>query len=472
MGLADFLNTPRTNVVPSIIQFPPTDIDGMVKRLKLTEFAREQGEKNLPPSDGDGFDPIERGIVTEIERMGKEQFDAYLEHQKTYAERAADTSVQSQVLKISSIASSAITDFQRETHVGTGDLYARKRAVIQTEAELNNFRRRHRLERPPRDFGSKALKVWVLVLILAIEAVLNGFFLSKGSEFGLIGGIFEAMLIAALNIAVGVGVGRFVAPWLSYRSWATRLCAAMGIVVYLVAAFGFNLAVAHYRTAMAGDPFEASVSAYRHLLADPFGIEDLESWALFLMGFMFSLLAAYDGWRMDDPYPGYGQRMRQNLEALADYNTLKDELLDDLDTIKKKAEDEMDDLARSITSRQGEFSNIVMRSEALRAAMLEHFDHLQASANHLLSFYRNENQKHRSAPPPARFTADSTWTYTRPVLEKAFATEDGRKGIDDALRQALQEIPRQRDALHDAFRKALAEYKRIDDLVEIEAKAA
>jgi hypothetical protein len=153
---------------------------------------------------------------------------------------------------------------------------------------------------------------------------------------------------------------------------------------------------------------------------------------------------------------------------LAEYNDLKEELLADLDEIKKKAEDEMDDLVRSITSRQGEFANIVLRSEALRIAMGEFFDHLESAANALLSFYRNENQKHRTAPPPTRFKDSSRWIYPRPALEKGIESEEGRKGIDEALREALKRIPEQREALQEAFRNALLEYKRIDDLVKIE----
>jgi hypothetical protein len=469
MGLlADILLTPRTNLIPSILQFPSMDIDGVKKRLRIAQRACEQGKANLPAADSEVFDHVEREIVADIENICREQFNHYLEQQKTYVERAADTAVHGQVLKIRSIASGSVANFQRETHVGTGDLYACKRAVIQTEAEFNNFRKRHNLERPPRDYESKAFKLWFLVLLLAIEAVLNGFFLAKGSEFGLVGGVVQAMIIAGLNISVGVAVGRFAAPWLSYRSWTTKVLAAVAILVYLGLAFGFNLAVAHYRTAMTGDPFDASVNAYRDLRAHAFGIEDLESWGLFVMGLMFSLFAAYDGWRLDDPYPGYGQRMRQNLEALQKYNDLKHDLLIDLDEIKKKAEDETQDLMRSITSRQGELGNIVMRSEALKAAIAEHFDHLESSVNTLLAFYRNENQKCRTAPAPHRFNDSRKWEYQRPTLEGARVSEDGRKGIEEALKQAMSEIPRQQEILNDAYKRALDEYKQIDELVKIE----
>src|SRR5713226_6298400 len=117
MGIADFLSTPRTNLIPSVMEFPSADVEGLKKKLKLKDRAREQGQRNVPAPDSDAFDPSEREIIAEIERTGREQFDEYLGQQKTYAERAADATVQGQVLRISSIASSAVTDFQRETHV-------------------------------------------------------------------------------------------------------------------------------------------------------------------------------------------------------------------------------------------------------------------------------------------------------------------------------------------------------------------
>jgi hypothetical protein len=94
MGLADFLRTPRTNFIPSIMQFPSIDIDGLKRKLKLEARARSQGQGNLPPEDSAEFDPVERDIIGEIEGSGREQFDAYQIQQNTYAQRASDTSVQ------------------------------------------------------------------------------------------------------------------------------------------------------------------------------------------------------------------------------------------------------------------------------------------------------------------------------------------------------------------------------------------
>lgn len=465
-SLKTLLGTSRSSVLPSIADFATVDIDSLKKRLKLVDRAREQGLKDLPASASDTLDPVEQEIISEIEKIAREQHDLYQQHQKAYSDRAADANVQSLAVDLLSISSSAQSSFQRETQVGVSELYARKRAVIHTERAYNEFRLEHDRRRPPRDYGSKSLKIAFLALLLAIEAVLNGFFLAKGSEFGLVGGVFEAILIAGINIAVGVSIGRFIWPWFSYKSAIAKLGAGIATLVYLIAALGFNLAVAHYRTAMSGDPFEASAIAYGRLIAGPFSIEDLQSWALVILGGIFSLGAAYDGLRMDDPYPGYGHRYRQNLGALSDYSQLKDQLLSQLDEIRSEAEAKIADISRSIAVRQSEFANVGVRSASLRVQMLEYFDHLQGSANALLSFYRNENQKHRTAPAPARFTNGAKWVYGIPDISEVAAGSEQRASIAKAVKKALNALPDRQEALQQGYRSALSEYRRIDDLVD------
>ena len=466
MNIFDHFRKSRMNVVASILEFQAIDTEGMIKKMRLKELAREQGVRNLPSSDSEVFDAVEQNIVNEIENEAKANFNAYLDHQKTYAERAGDTGIQSLLLRIGTTAGDAITDFERKTHIGTSDLYSRKRDVIESARELEKFRNRHGLERPPRDYGARTFKIGVLILILAVESLLNGVFLSKGSESGLVGGVFQALLIASINVFVGVAVGRLVFPWLVYRNLGVRFVAGAGAAIYLMANAGFNLAIAHYRNAVAGDPFEASSVAYRSLLANPLGINDLQSWGLFIVGFLFSLIAAYDGFRMNDPYPGYGQRMKQNLEALDEYNALKDELLDDLHKIKKDAEEEMNDLVRSIQSRQSEHDFIVRKSQALKQSMLQHFTHLESAGNTLLSYYRDEDRLHRQTPVPPRFN-NARWTFEYPSVEMTVVVDTNQREL---LQRALKEVPRQREELHNGFRKAYAEYKRIDDLVKIESE--
>lgn len=453
-------------MVPSIMSFPAIDIDGMIKRLRLNEKGKEFGAQNLPGPESQTFDAVEQTIVNEIENEAKTQYNGYLATQQVYADRAVGAGIQNLAVKLDTTAADAVTDFERQTRLGRDELYALKREVIQTEQELNSFREEHGLKRPPRNYGKRTVKIGFLLLILVFEAVLNGTFLAQGSVFGLLGGILEALIIAGINIVVGCAFGRLIAPWLGYRNWTCRLAAAIGALVFFAIAVGFNLAVAHYRTAVAGDPFEASLLAYRSLISNPIAIQDLQSWALFVIGFIFSMAAAIDGWLMDDPYPGYGVRMRHNLETFNAYNNLKHDLLNDLEDIKQQTEDEMNQIAQDVQDRQREFGSILVRSKSLHSSMEQHFGHLSAAGNTLLAYYRDQNRMHRSAEAPRRF--DENWTYASPSIPDLTTTMGDPGALDAIVKQVLAEIPRQRTTLHEAYRASLNKYKEIDDLVSVE----
>lgn len=467
--LLDHLNKPRTNVVASILEFPSIDIQGMVGKLRLKQHAKEKGEQQLPLANSTDFDATEYSIINEIETEGKTQFTKYLDHQQTYAERASDAGVKALLLRISAAVSSATASFERNTHSGTGHLYACKREVIESGLDLQEFKNLNGLTSPPRDYGPKTYKIGILILILAIESLLNGFFLSKGSEFGMIGGISQALIIACINVFAGAAVGRLVLPWLFHRDRKFKALAGIGMLMYFLLNAGFNLAVAHYRNAVASNPFEASSVAYHSLLQNPLGINDIQSWLLFLVGFLVSCVAIYDGLRMDDPYPGYGQRMRQNLEALDEYNDLKNQLLSELDEIRKEAEDHINETSRDIETRQREIDYMVLKSQALKTSMVQHFDHLERAGNTLLGYYREENQRHRGTPAPPRFNVP--WKYSPPSFGDEVLSPENPETFRDLVTRVLEDIPQQRQLLYGKFREACDQYRRIDDLVRVEREA-
>lgn len=462
--MADFFKfgASRGNVAASTLQFQSIDIDGTSKRLRLGARAKESCQRDLPASDSQSFDAVEQEIANEIEYEVKKDFDRYLENQKTYVDRAGSLAIQSLVIQIGTIATGAITDFAKCTHSGSNELYLLKKDLVETEQELERFRSRHRLERPARNLGPKALKYGFLALILLGESIANGLFLQKGSSLGLLGGIGEAMIIAFINVTIGIIAGSRAAPWVTHRNWLGKIAAVLTIVGLSAGAIAFNLFVAHYRIAMGVDPFEAAHLAIDNFRADPTAISDAQSLMLFGIGLIFSLAAAADGWIMNDPYPGYGRVTLEHRDAADFYTEQKAELLAELEQIKQRAEEAMEECIRDINARQGEYDNILMKSQSLQAAMAQHFDHLISAANTLLRIYRGENLKCRKTPPPPRF--DQSWTYQKPSLEKQTIPDRIREQIDAALKTAMEEVPRRRDDLHKAYLEAIATYRKIDDL--------
>jgi hypothetical protein len=465
MKWGGYFDVSRTNVSPSVLQFKLIDTDGMAKRMRLTERALVRGQANHPATAEESLDSVEQEIVGEISGEGKTCHSTYLDHQKTYADRANHLGIHGLTFQLRAAADDLRTHFARELHTGKDELYAAKRHLQSCETELSAFKTAHRLTRPPRDQHSPVLSWGFIVLILALESLMNGYFLAKGSMFGFAGGVFTALIIAAINVLIGLVFGRAVFPWLGYKNIIVRSLAVLASLLYLACAVGFNLAVAHYRDAVAADPLGASVFAYHSLVADPFGIHDLECWALFLLGMFFSFGAAVDGYWLDDAYPGYGRRARQARQAIDDYADLKDELLGRLEALKRTAETKMDDTVHSIGARQTEADVIATQSVALRDALLEHFAHLEAAGNTLLRVYRDENARTRTMPAPAHF--DVPWRYAYPSPDAAVYINKNRETTEQAVRTAMEAAPGFREAMNAAYADAMAEYKRIDELTDV-----
>jgi hypothetical protein len=462
MGLTEYFSTPRTNLVPSILEFKLIDTIGMAKRMKLVERGTERGEQNQPTTGMEILDIVEQEIVNEIAAEGTIIYSAYLDSQKSYADRAKRLDIQTLITNLGSLEGGAKADFTHDLHSGKDELYALKRNVIETEQELTRFRHEHGLRRPVRNQGNMGIKWGLLPCIIAAEGVMNGVFLSKGNVFGLAGGIFNALLIAAINVFFGFIVGRTALPYLYHRNIGLKLLGAILAAAYLAIAVAFNLGVAHYRNAIAVDPYEASSLAYNAFMAAPFQINDMESWALFLLGMIFSLAALIDGLKFNDPYPGYGRRYQDNIAALDLYRRTKDYHLQELEDRRDGWEEKLSDLTQTVTNRLDEQENINNNSRILRSRIEEHFAHLDSAGNKLLLIYRDANIRARSAPAPSHF--DVPWTYERPSVAAAVVIIENREHLREQAQAALASAPGAQNSLQTAYEAALMEYQRIDQM--------
>src|SRR5262249_12025611 len=151
----------------------------------------------------------------------------------------------------------------------------------------------------------------ILALLVAVEVPFSGFMFAEGSEQGRVGGLAIALGFAALNVFFAWTIGRVTLPWVHYRRLAPKIGALFAApVLFVVLTGGFNVVVANYREAVQRTPDTAGRETMRRLCTDPFALEEFESWLLLIVGLSFGLIAAVDGYRWDDPYPGYGRRDR------------------------------------------------------------------------------------------------------------------------------------------------------------------
>lgn len=227
------------------------------------------------------------------------------------------------------------------------------------------------------DRTGRYLAITFLALLTLFDSAANAYFFSKNSEFGLLGGMFQAAAVSLANVTVSffiigywglrhitVPIGR---PW-SRRSmlWFSGLFAIIAGVTLVVF---INLAAAHYRNILdlaaegAALPPELvttfpsfflseaqcnailgpegfgtkSGAAAASAMCRPTALTSLDAMVLFALGIGIAAIAAFEGRNADHHAPGLSNAARaaekaiEDLQfALEDYYDAFEDVLEDV----------------------------------------------------------------------------------------------------------------------------------------------
>lgn len=436
-GLKSAFDSFKQGPTASILKVRQFDVVAMSEAMELEANGRKAGAADLPRTDSEAFDATEEMVVSEVTDQVKRYYQDYIQEAKTYAKRIAEVNSQSKTDQIRDEAKAAIAELEVKSRQASADLLTRRRSAQELEKELIRFREENRLKRPPkRHDANQALLVGILLAIVVGELVTNGYFLSKGSEMGYLGGVLEATIISLMNIVIAGIIGRIALPHILHRNWVKKIAAIIGFVALVGASLAFNLAVGHYRDAVGVDPIDGSAAALKLLLADPFGLPDIKSWALVVLGCFFSFLAAVDMFLWDDPYPGYGAVYRQWLDAAEEYNEMFADCTDDLREFFEATRLNLQGLLRLVEAQQSNLISIVASATAMKQTMADYEEHAEKSANRLLKIYRDANMMARKTEPPARFRSSELHKLPRHNLEVfqfgVVSNDEVKSGIAEA----------------------------------------
>lgn len=285
-----------------------------------------------------------------------------------------------------------------------GELEQRIYDALRAKREYEHFNYVHRRHSDPK-FDKWQMLVFFLAMPLVVESMLNGSFFADASEFGLIGGTATAVIISALNVALGFILGVGPARYCqhvraSHLFWAVPLYVlAVGIIIV------FNLAVGHYREMLMANPDARSLEVMPRLLANPLAINDLKSIALVIIGCIVALIAAYKGYTAFGSYPGHVaayKRWNERARAVEEERSkLDSEVLPDLEMMRGQ-----------IDAFRAECATEAERLQGLRAGAQQARDRyeqrlaqLRSAKDAAVMQYREANLKVRTDIPPAYFSA-------------------------------------------------------------------
>jgi len=451
---------------PSLNTFPELNPDKIASDLQIGTKAEERGKRNEPAVTSTGLDDFEMIIVDRVETAKNNAHNTLAEEMRSYSNRLAGLEFEERFAAIRQAAPQAVSDFQSEAMKGRDELHALREDVLDGVAERDRFRSEHGIARLSRHSagGMLVLKIGILLILAVVEIALNGVFLAKGSEMGLIGGASEAVTFALLNIVVSFGLAGFGVRYLNHRKLRWKLWGLVTLVFYLGFAFLLNLALAHYREVAGTFAEEAGQQVIDRIKDNPFGLTDIKSWLFFFLGLTFSAIAFLDAFFVFDPYPGFGSLYTRVAKAHLRYREAKEALIENLEGILKDAVQTMQDANRDLSLRRGEYDAIMENRDRLKQLFSAYQDHLERTANTLLTMYRDANVRVRpDKSVPERFR--KRYEMERIPLPAIHGQDTARDELRKSIAESQALLNEQVEAIHAEFKDALQGYKQIDDMV-------
>jgi hypothetical protein len=450
----------------SLELFPALNIDRLAEDMRLAELGSERGSREEPPSDSAAFDEVENRIVERIETEKNAAHGLLLDQLRTYQERLSGLDFEGRFGTIRQAAPAAVTEFRAEAAQGRDELHSLRRHLRDLEMEHDEFRRRNRLKRTAHwaSGGNLTLKIGILLALFVFEVFLNGFFLSKGSELGYLGGAVEAFTFALLNVVVSFLIAAAGVRQINHRNYFRKLFGLISFLCYIALALGLNLALAHYREASGSLVADAGREVLARLQTNPLGIADVKSWLFFALGLLCSLIAFADAFLVYDPYPGYAPLEKRRAEAHDAYIRRKNDLIAQLLEIRDEAIEALEEANRDLSIRRGEHDAILEGRARLVRLFAAHQSGLERTANALLSIYREANKRGRKTPAPHSFS--TALPLEKIPVEQRLLETSAREDLRRSITESQAMLAGQVEAIHAEFEKAFASYREIDELVE------
>jgi hypothetical protein len=411
------------------------DFGRLRRDLRVLEAAQDDGRRNQPSSYASAPTGTELQIIGRV-AQGLRDVNAQLA--KALGEAAAEAA-----RRVPDELTPEHARAEIDSRIGhvlaerRTDLVALREEELETQRDLNYFRRRHGLNRAASYRESTLLPFAVLVGAFVLESFANAFLLRRISAEGWVGGVVLAAVISLVNISLGVfggGVGwRLVGhrfPLQKAIGWTVSVGA-------LLLAFFWNIYAAHFRevaeqavdtgttATLAGHAVDALAHIRAHGLL---GLTSLFSWGLFALGLLVHLAASREAWDdMADRYWDYRRYDRAYRTARLDY---EDTVADAKAEAVEASRAVLGELESAYAPHTHDRDRLLALAELAGRRLAEGRDaeaEWVRQGGALIKAYRDENAQVRSDPAPAYFA-------------QALPADVYRHGLDGAVPAAAAEL--------------------------------
>jgi hypothetical protein len=378
---------------------------------EIRKLALENAKTEHPPTESTGLDNVQTDLKLNAERIAaKIKADAL----GTINGLAGDLTKHEGNIFSSEFRVGIDAEFSNcKTKIDSIMLSARnnlaqlKERSLLTEKYLQIFKREHGIRRAPKDTPSKQVHYLWIFFYAIVEVIANIFFFNVG--FSAFDALTIAVMLAAINLLISVEAGNF---WRARNSpGPDRYFAYIAFLLWVVFVIWFNTATAITRSIMvAGDSATLSGAAnlaffhesWRIFVLSAPNISDLMSVLLWIAGAAVGALAFLEGYRSEDPIPGYTECADAATRAKAEYDIAEQTLRRNIESVIHEAQSRFDSYRESQKNSISQFNAIAgVLSTELQQAILDH-EAVSIEFVRLINAYREVNRI-RISDPPAYF---------------------------------------------------------------------
>ena len=371
----------------------PFDAKRVAADLDLEADGQRLGAAGVPRESDTSFSGPESGAVLAVEQAQTDYVESYHLRLKALKAQISRSDLSAKIAD----ASASADQFQRQAAglltENSADLKRLEEMARSRREGFERFRIAHRrVELPHYPQGVwKSLKVVVALTLIVLEAIFNASFFAQGLGGGLIQGAVQAGGFSLVNVLGSLLLSFVIVRYVNHVQWPKRIAGFVGAVLLVSAILLLALYVSHYRDALIVSAADAGGLAQRTFLANPVGLAEPASWLLFFLSVAFGAVAMWDGYSLDDPYPGYGHAHRKMVEAADEYNNAIGTLREQLEAYRKALLDRIDEAQQACESSIVDLKGALSDKLRLRAEMPNQIDSLHLALAALINTFRTAN---------------------------------------------------------------------------------
>ncbi len=450
------------------------DLDMIAEQLTLQEKADSAADNGLPKQNAKNPDGTEREIHSYFENRMSSINHIVNEGLCIRNTSITDTHLQDE--------RALINNHTEHSKLAVKSLMARefrllkqlKNELDDMQQEFQTFQIKNQLERSAHYPDSQVLYFAIILLFWLLESAGNGYFFAEGSALGLLGGVGQAVIIAAINISVAFFLMGWLFRYKNHQSIWKQSGAYLGLAIYLPCVFGFNLLVAHYRDFYALQPKEAGSLAVQRFIETPWQLSEFNSWILFFMGMLFAIFAFIDGYKREDAYPGYGKLHRRLLALHEEYDEHRDDIIMQVEEVRQDFLTKLEEMKQAVLLKHTRLVHLVEDKQVFVAEYEQGIANFTAAANALIYRYRDTNMSSRKESAPTYFEQDwySSNIFTVRGAQDDIAVVEQQKQLFNDFPQYCQQRANEIEKLYVSFFQQLQIIDPDVELDKIQAKLA